>query len=224
MRRFNILSLMGLVLALAVGLAALRGANESWAGGLLLVTPLLLCIALVGALCGKERSRAGRLGFAAFGGAYFALAFLGLSEGNLGKLPTSKLLWLVHERAAGVQQFMVTFTTTTTQSTPGGPPPVLTVNTMPAGPGAPALFRGAGQFLAVNDTLVAAMPNRWQTMLPGAANYEPFSAVGHCLFALLAGLPGAVIARWFERGRVAAAPESGSSSSSRAANSASPTG
>src|SRR4051794_8501084 len=98
MRRFSILGLMGLIVALAIGLAALRGANEYWAGGLLLATPVLLCVALVGALCGKKRSRAGRLGFAVFGGAYFALAFLGLSEANLAKLPTSMLLRFVTER------------------------------------------------------------------------------------------------------------------------------
>ena len=58
MRRFSIRALMGRVLALAVGLAASCGANEYWAGGLLLATPLLFGIALIGGLCGKVRSRA----------------------------------------------------------------------------------------------------------------------------------------------------------------------
>ena len=58
MRRFTILSLMGLVLVLALAIAALRNANDSWAGGLLLATPLLLCSALIGASCGQRRSRA----------------------------------------------------------------------------------------------------------------------------------------------------------------------
>jgi hypothetical protein len=76
MRRFTILSLMGLVLVLALAIAALRNANDYWAGGLLLAAPMLLCIALVGASCGQRRSRDRRLGFAVFGWAYFALAFL----------------------------------------------------------------------------------------------------------------------------------------------------
>src|SRR4051794_1171896 len=100
MRRFRIKGLMALVLALAVGLAALRNANDAWAGGLLLATPLLLGLALIAALCGEGRLRAGRLGFAVLGGVYLALAFLGLPEGQLARLPTSRLLRLVHERAA----------------------------------------------------------------------------------------------------------------------------
>src|SRR5262249_32017559 len=43
----------------------------------------------------------------------------------------------------------------------------------------------------------------WKAILPGAANYDAFSTVGHCLFALLAGPLGAVIARRFERRRAA---------------------
>jgi hypothetical protein len=35
-------------------------------------------------------------------------------------------------------------------------------------------------------------------MLPGAANYEAFSAVGHRQFALLAGLLGMFIARRYQ--------------------------
>jgi hypothetical protein len=46
-------------------------------------------------------------------------------------------------------------------------------------------------------------PNRWRAILPGAANYEAFSTIGHCLFALLAGLLGAFVAIRFDKGRVA---------------------
>lgn len=206
MRRFSIRGLMALVLALAVGLAALRGANDYWAGGLLLATPLLMALALLGALCGRERPRAGRLGFAVLGGTYFALAFLGLSEGYRAKLPTSTLLRRVHERVAGTRSFSVVFSTTATPTAtatvaPGGPSGVTvtpqTVNlvgSLPAGP--------TTVFEDVTDG-GAAPPNRWRAFLPGAANYAAFQAVGHCLFALLAGLLGAAIARRFERGRAA---------------------
>lgn len=195
MRRFTILTLMGLVLALAVGLAALRGANDYWAGDLLLATPLLFGVALIGATCGKERSRAGRLGFAVLGGVYFALAFFGLSEGNLGKLPTSCLLRYIHERVAGQQTFSVVFTTTT-------PPLALTkaattvnVSGTPYG-----ITNVAG---TLNETVDAnsQTTKRWRAMLPGAANYDAFQSVGHCLFALLAGLLGAVVARRFANRR-----------------------
>jgi uncharacterized membrane protein len=54
------------------------------------------------------------------------------------------------------------------------------------------------QFTVAN-TLTSNRPTRWQTLLPGAANYEAFSAVGHCLFAVLAGLLGMVIARRYQK-------------------------
>ena len=45
----------------------------------------------------------------------------------------------------------------------------------------------------------AGLPNRWRTMLPGAADFEPFSIVGHCLIAVAWGLVGAMIAAFFTR-------------------------
>ena len=64
---------MGLVLGLAVAIAALRNADDHWAGGLLLATAVLLGVAAFGAVHHAGRRRAGRLGFAVFGGKYFAL-------------------------------------------------------------------------------------------------------------------------------------------------------
>ena len=89
MRRFTILGLMALVLGFAVAIAALRNADDHWAGGLLLATALLIGVAALGAVYHGGRRRAGRLGFAVFGGGYFALAFLGLSEPNVARLPTT---------------------------------------------------------------------------------------------------------------------------------------
>ncbi len=99
-RRLTILSLMGLVLVLGVAIAALRNADDYWAGGMILATPFLLGVALIAALCGEERSRARRLGFTILGGGYFALAFLGLSEPYRTLLPTSRLLAYVHQQVA----------------------------------------------------------------------------------------------------------------------------
>jgi hypothetical protein len=73
MRRLTLPGLMGLVLGLAVAIAALRNADDYWAGGLLLATALLIGVATLGAFY-----HSGRLGFDVFAGGYFALAFLGL--------------------------------------------------------------------------------------------------------------------------------------------------
>jgi hypothetical protein len=199
MRRYSILRLMGFILVLAVGLAALRDANDQWAGGMILATSLLIGIATLGGLFGADRLRAGRLGFAVFGGGYFALAFLGLSEGNLSKLPTTWLLAYVHQRVSPPQ----TYTFTVTGSAPGqtGQGLVLMSNVRP-GPIANTVTTTTTSQASMASTVDPAIANRWKSLLPGAANYESFSVVGHCLFALLACLLGAAIARRFERGRI----------------------
>src|SRR5882757_6406642 len=54
MRRFTIMNLMGLVVVLAVGLASIRGANDYWASGFILATPLFFGLTLIAALCGAQ--------------------------------------------------------------------------------------------------------------------------------------------------------------------------
>ncbi len=106
MRRITIRGLMGLVLGLAVAIAALRNADDYWAGGLLLATALVIGVAALGAVYHSDRRRAGRLGFAVFGGGYFALVFMGLSEPNLNRLPTTWLLRYFNEKVAPTPIFL----------------------------------------------------------------------------------------------------------------------
>jgi hypothetical protein len=119
MRRFSIQILMAIVIGSAVGLAALRNADDFWAGGMIVATPLLFGVALIAALCGQERSRARRLGFAILGGGYFALVFLGFSERNVVRMPTSWLLLQVHLRVAPPQFFTYTGTLSPPPAAPG---------------------------------------------------------------------------------------------------------
>jgi hypothetical protein len=175
MPRFTILGLMALILGAAVGVAALRNADDNWAGGMMLATALLIGVATLGAVYQSGRRRAGRVGFAVFAGGYFALAFLGLSEPNLTRLPTTSLLRYVHEKVAPTPMYL-------TATVAGGPPTAATLTVSNSVP--------------IQLALVAKpSTNRWQFLLPGAADYQAFSIVGHCLFALLAGLLGVFIAR-----------------------------
>jgi hypothetical protein len=196
MKRLTILSLMWLVLALAVAIAALRNADDYWAGAMILATPLLFCVAAIGALCGEERSRDRRLGFAILGGGYFALVFLGLSDQNLSRLPTARLLAYVHQRVSPPQTF--TYAVTGSMTAPASPGTIILADIRP---GPLNLVTTTTTISAPNPdpTSTAITPNRWKSLLPGAANYEAFSIVGHCLFALLAGSLGAMVARWFRR-------------------------
>jgi hypothetical protein len=194
MRRFTILGLMGLVLGVAVAVAALRNADDYWAGGLMLATALLIGVVTLGAVYSSGRQRAGRLGFVVFSGGYFALTLLGLSDQNLAKLPTTWLLIYVHQRVEPRKLVAyVVANNTPGQTVPTGQFAVLTTNVTP-GPSANTITTTTvSQFNAANS-LSGDTSTRWRTLLPGAANYEAFSAVGHCLFALLAGLLGMVVA------------------------------
>ena len=60
--QFSIRRLMGVVLFASVGLAALRLANETWAGVTFLVTCSVLALAVVGAACRREEKRAWWIG------------------------------------------------------------------------------------------------------------------------------------------------------------------
>jgi hypothetical protein len=85
--RFPIAGLMGAVLVIALALAALRNAYETWAGATFMVSCGVLTLAVVGIVCRGDAERAWWLGFALFGWGYLALASLSPAE-----LPTMTLL------------------------------------------------------------------------------------------------------------------------------------
>ncbi|MFO0959845.1 MAG: hypothetical protein U0800_20820 [Isosphaeraceae bacterium] len=212
MRRATILGMMGLILALAVILAALRDANDWWASGLYLATAVSIGWATVAASCRQGRPRAGRLGFAVFAGGYFALAFLGIPEIDSGRLPTTWLMAYIHRQVSPVQFQMGTFQVVASQlpptgpflsvvqGNPGGSPPT------PAPPPTPPPNTTAFTTTTMAPSTIALnLPrppfdeeesNRWRSLFPGAANPTAFATVGHCLLALLAGGIGRGIGLW----------------------------
>ncbi len=192
MRRISIRTLMTFILVSAVGLAALRNANELWAGMMLLLASAAVGVAILGVALMRGRERAWWLGFAVFGSVYLVAALCPLRP----QLGTTHLLDYVHARVVGsgiatvevsrFDQSSVLYRLVTTEgrvsertvansvydSTPGG------------------------------DLLATMEPaNPWRSALPGAANHDQFLRVGHCLFALLAGLIGATVATWFWKRR-----------------------
>jgi hypothetical protein len=194
MRQYTILNLMGLVLGVAVAVAALRNANDYWAGGLLLATPFLLGVVALGAVYDSGRGRAGRLGFVVMGGGYFALAFLGLSDRNLPKLPTTWLMAYVEDRV-----WPAAYTVTFTGVAPGrAVPGNVVLSNVTAGPTANTITTTTTSLISGPNAVSVDTSSRWRLLLPGARNRDAFSAVGHCLFAVLAGLLGMVIARRYD--------------------------
>ena len=72
--RFPIKGLMGVVLVVALGLAASRNVSDTWAGVMFLLTCGVLCLAVVGVVCRHDDERAWWLGFSLFGWGYLQLS------------------------------------------------------------------------------------------------------------------------------------------------------
>ena len=87
--RFSIGSLLGLVLFLGFGLAALKAANDPWDAGVFGVTLIALLTSVLLAVHRAGSRRAYWLGFALFGCAHFTLALVPQIE---ARLPTTKAL------------------------------------------------------------------------------------------------------------------------------------
>jgi hypothetical protein len=201
MRRCSILGLMGSVVVCGVGLAALRNADPAWAGIMFLLAAGVLATAVAGVIYLRGRDRAWWGGFALFGGGYFALAFAPwLSEAFEPRLGTTTLLEYLHsrvERAAPAEFLQVYLDLRSRRDS--------LAEQLDRYESLPSLYdheqiNSIRKLLSNTEGRIAAIegraPNpaaRWRALLPGAANSEPFRRVGHCLFALAAGLVGSVV-------------------------------
>ena len=81
--RFNIASLLVVVLFVAVGFAGLREASEIWESGLFSLTLVVLLISILLAIHRTETRRAFWLGFAIFGWIYVALTLVPSIESRM---------------------------------------------------------------------------------------------------------------------------------------------
>jgi len=201
-RRFSIASLMAFVLIFGVGLAALRNASELWAGMMLLVALGVVGAAVLGAIILRGRERAWWSGFALFAGGYMALA-VGpwLSDRFQPQLGTTHLLQYVHGRlipdpapTAGQLQEL--------RDMRSGLVAQLDISKRHARSASDPLVRHMRRELEGVDYQLAAAK---AATLP----YDQFEGVGHCLFALLAGVVGGLVATWFYARRERAASVAG---------------
>jgi hypothetical protein len=84
--RFSIAGLLGVILFVAVGLAALRSASAQWDGAVFGVTLLILTTSILVAIYRDQARRAFWIGFALFGWVYLAASLIPPVE---ARLPTT---------------------------------------------------------------------------------------------------------------------------------------
>jgi hypothetical protein len=236
MPRFSISGLMAIVLVSAIGLAALRNANDVWAGIMLLLALALGGVALLGVLYVRGRNKAWWAGFALFEASYLALAFGPWCATEIQpKLATTILLGYVHSQVTGsplplnedmdsllMARIRLEKSLAIAKSRVPNPP-AATISSLE---GRLANLdqkiysvKGFHPFgsppVPAPPSLATTTASRWQTILPGAANHDQFQRVGHSLFALLAGLVGAIISTWFHARRERGVPSAVSSDAYR---------
>jgi hypothetical protein len=168
--RFTISGIMGLVVAAAIGFAALRDGSEAWASITFAATAIILLMAVSLVIYSRGATRAAWLGFTLFGWAYFVFIFGWWSGEQLGvpPLPTKWLLGLVHDQIHAKPQYIPNpqYTGVGFASLPGMNMPQL----------APPYILKPGTTYWTGNEL----------------NYRQ---IGHCLIALVFGALGAVWSR-----------------------------
>ena len=203
MRRFSILSIMAFIVVAAIGLAALRNANDLWAGMLLLLALAAVAIAMMGAVILRGGERYWWAGFAFFGGGYLAVA-VGpwLSDTFQPQLGTTQVLRHAHDR-------MMAFASPTLDDAELADLrkrrlELRSVFLQVRGrkESDPSLIATKRALAKVDQQLAAA---------DAVPPFDQFRRVGHSLFTLLAGLLGGTVAVWFymrrERARSGATGE-----------------
>ena len=193
--RFNIASMLVIILVLAIGFAALRESNDLWDSGVFTLTIGVLLISILLAVHRTESRRAFWIGFALFGWVYLGLALIPSIE---SRLMTTKALAYLDSKVPG--RSAVIYATINSGVNAGtGINQISTVTF--AVSGSQATSAGQGQMnpweLATRKLLVG---------FSGAS--ENFIRIGHSLFALLAAWLGGLLSRRLYRSKRSSEPTS----------------
>jgi hypothetical protein len=188
--RFNIASLLGVIIVLGVGLAALREASDLWASGVFTLTLGVLLMSILLAIHRTEKRRAFWLGFALFASAYLGLSLLPSIESRL--ITTRALAFLDSKMPRSIP-----FGTAYADFDNDGDVDLYIANNSP--PNTLFLNNGNGTF---EDVTWAAGSKPWfsNTILGTSprgsrGTTENFVGIGHSLIALVAGILGGLLSR-----------------------------
>jgi hypothetical protein len=184
--RFNIASLLEVVLLVAVSFAGLREATESWDSGLFSVTLVVLLVSILLAVHRAEIRRAYWFGFALFGWIYLGLTLVPSIESRL--ISTKALTYLdskVPDRSiVYIRRVWDTWSSDPTQSNQSVRSTSLALS--PEGNGAVGgNWSGAGDWMFPRSFTGAA----------GSSTVN-FIRIGHSFLTVIAAMTGGVLSRY----------------------------
>jgi hypothetical protein len=203
--RFNIASLLGVILFFGVGFAALREANNLWESGLFTLTVGILLVGILLAVYRALARRAFWVGFTLFGWVYLALSLVPSIE---ARLLTTKALGILGSRAhnansAGIALFDYDNDGRMDLYVPNTAQPNLVYRNLGNGTfqdvTAGAGLNPSGGQAAGGDTILLNLSTPLPPLGSIGANAR-FVRIGHSLVALVAAWLGGQLSRRLQRG------------------------
>ncbi len=180
--RFNITSLLVVVLLVAVGFAALRESSDLWESGLFTLTLGVLLTSILLAIHRSGKRRAFWMGFALFGWIYLGLTLMPSTE---SRLITTKAFGYLDSKVPRRSSKVFTYLLSDIRwSAPSTKTPNLAFT--PDGNQIASASHGP---VWVWDTATGKLLGGW------SGTTENFVRIGHSLFALLMGWVGGQLSR-----------------------------
>jgi hypothetical protein len=181
--RFNIASLLGVILVFGIGFAALRESSDLWESGVLTLMIGVLLISILLAVHRTESRRAFWLGFALFGWAYMGLTFMPSVE---SRLVTTRALHYLDSKLPG--RAMVIYSNRGTGSGTGNNQ-VYSI----------AVTAGWTQLATSSQGQVRLWNAATGKLLGGwSGTTENFVRIGHSLLAVVSALLGGWLSKYLD--------------------------
>jgi hypothetical protein len=180
--RFNIASLLIVVLILGIGFAALRESTDLWESGVFTLALSFLLTSILLAVHRSDARRAFWTGFALFGSTYLALSLVPSIE---SRLATTKALAYLDSTVPGRSPGNLTIR----RWGPGSRTPGNQVQSVAFSPDGRHLATSSLGTVRLWDVATGRLLGGW------AGTTENFVRIGHSLLALLFGWLGALLSR-----------------------------
>jgi hypothetical protein len=185
--RYNIASLVGVIVFFGVSFAALRESNDLWESGIFTLTLGVLFVSILLAVHRNEANRAFWVGFALFGWGYLALAQVPSIE---SRLLTTKGLAYLDSKVPGRPSAVATILLSAINSANSGNQVqnvAFSLDGLKVGTSSRGVVR-------VWDAATGKLLSGW------GGTTEHFVRIGHSLIALIAAWIGGLLSRRLSRG------------------------